>query len=89
MTALKILIAAMTVLIILGVGLVSWRVFTMATEPGGALGQISLALPENCTIASATISGDSLVIRAAGGGDCESVRVIDLKRGAITATITR
>lgn len=60
------------------------------STPGGGMpvpagfGTAALSLPAGCQIASATASGDRLVIVASGAGDaCRLVLVTDLRSGRL------
>jgi len=56
---------------------------TAATTPAG-FGAMSLPMPSGCQVASATASGDRLIIVTSGPGDaCRLLLVVDLKTGKL------
>ena len=57
---------------------------------GGALGEVSLAIPDGCVIADSGIEADRLVLRLDGQVDrgCQQVILIDLESGRVTGRVT-
>ena len=57
---------------------------------GGALGEVSLAIPDGCVIADSGIEAGRLVLRLDGQVDrgCQQVILIDLESGRVTGRVT-
>ncbi len=89
MTALKVLVGAMTVLILLGLGAVIWRSFELVSgrAAGRNFGAVSLGLAAGCRIVEARPEGARLIVRAGEGGSCERVYILDIVTGAVLGTV--
>ncbi|MCZ6764633.1 MAG: DUF6476 family protein [Alphaproteobacteria bacterium] len=88
MAFLKILIGIMTVLIVVGLIAVVWRLATLGSDDAGRLAErISLGLGPDCVIATVTSNNDLATMTVTGPGDCNAVFVVDLASGTIVSTI--
>jgi hypothetical protein len=97
--ALKTVVIALGVLIVIGTGIVIVTIgnrlsggaapsgdgvaVAVAAAPG-AFGTVALPLPARCRVATATPSGERLVLQLAGNSDeCRQILVIDLRSGQL------
>lgn len=89
MTALKLLVAVMGVLIVLGLGAVAWRGYDLLSrgEAPRDFGDVRLGLPDGCRIIEARPDGGRLIVQAGEGGGCERVYILDLATGELMGTI--
>jgi hypothetical protein len=105
MQALKALVIFMAVLIVAGMALLVYGLVTRTGAPestgggmgaGGLLGagsggpaSLDLPVPDGCTIASAELSGERLVVRLDGLAerDCQQVLVVDLAGGRLVGRL--
>lgn len=94
---LKIAVIAMGVLIFILLGVVVWRIGTLAEDgddPAQALAadpaaDVALGLAPGCRIAAATADAGRLVIHASGPSRaCDAVYLFDLETGARITAIT-
>lgn len=89
MKAVKIIVAVMSVLIVIGLGLVGYGVMgTMSPEKplaerGQAFGPVALDQPEGSRIRSMTAADGRLLLHIEGGGQPERVVVVDMAGGAV------
>jgi hypothetical protein len=62
---------------------------TTAAEPAKTgLGDVSVSLPQGCSIVDMRPDGQRLFLRIGPSGPCERVVVIDLDSGAVMGTVT-
>ena len=87
MTALKTAIAVMTLLIVVGIGLVIWRIATPGPGDARPLAEIGLGLGPNCTIDSATSDKNRLTVVVGGHETCAGIYLVDLATGEIVSIV--
>jgi hypothetical protein len=89
MLALKIVVGAMTVLLIAGFGaLIGGLAMQAKNRPAEAgFANAELTLPKDARIVETTQSGERLVLRAAQPDGRESLYVIDLGSGRLVGTV--
>ncbi len=89
MPALKLLVAAMGVLIVLGLGAVAWRSYDLLSggDKPRDFGDVRLGLPAGCRIIEARPDGGRLIVQAGEGGGCERVYILDIATGEVLGTI--
>lgn len=104
MGALKGLVLTMGLLIVVAMGALAYGLYHKASNPdfrlfgGGAdkpagFGEVRLAAPSGCVIASSDVEGGRLFVRfgAAAGGEtkpgCERIVVIDVASGATVGVV--
>lgn len=81
MAALKVLVVAMGVLIVLGVGAIVYGIATRLDLSKAAAFDGRVELPQGSRILDMTASGDRLVLRVAVPDGGERLIVVDLARG--------
>ena len=95
MTGLKILIAAMTVLLVGGFGMLAGGLVMQAKRPdagtagaaAGGFGAAELTLPPGARVVETTASGDRVVLRVALPDGEERLHVLDIASGRVVGTI--
>ena len=87
MRVLKLLIGVMTVLIVIGLILISWRIATLGGGPVGETIARTLDVAPGCDIAAASTSDGLTTIVVNGTAGCNAVYVIELATGEIRARI--
>ena len=88
MTALKTIVAVMTVLLIAGFGVLVGGLIMQAkrVEPLG-FGAAELRLPAGAKVLDTTVSGDRLVVRVGLEDGGQQVHVVDIHSGRVLGTI--
>ncbi|MDP6805971.1 MAG: hypothetical protein QF902_11685 [Rhodospirillales bacterium] len=99
MRALKALVIGMGILIVVGMALIAYGLYSKATDPGfapfstdddptPAFGEASITLPSGCTIVEVQPDGARLYLRIGPPiNDCERVIVLDALSGEILGTV--
>jgi Family of unknown function (DUF6476) len=90
MQALKIIVIAMGVLILIGVTVVIVAVATRMKggSSGGSFAPASLVLPKGCRVVEMTTAGARLALRLGDGADCQLVLLVDPDSGRETGRIS-
>ena len=99
MRALKALVIGMGLLIVAGMALIAYGLYSKATDPGFSLfstgcgptqafDEASITLPSGCIIVEVQPDGDRLYLRIGPPiNECERVIVLDTHTGKILGTI--
>ena len=90
MQALKIIVIAMGVLILIGVTVVIVAVATRmkGSSPGRSFEPASLVLPKGCRVVEMTTAGARVALRLGDGPDCQLILLIDPDSGRETGRIS-
>jgi hypothetical protein len=96
MAALKGLVAFMGVLLLAGLGLLGWGMWSKAHKVGGApatvagesggFGTVEVPLPAGARVEQTLVAGDRVVLRVAGGGGPERLVVLDPGQGRVVGS---
>jgi len=88
MAVLKLLVAVMSVLIVLGLSAVAWRSYDLisAGETPRDFGDVRLNLPAGCSINEARPEGKRLIVQACEAAN-QRIYIIDLATGELMGTI--
>jgi|DewCreStandDraft_4_1066084.scaffolds.fasta_scaffold278214_2 hypothetical protein len=87
MTGLKILVGAMTVLLIAGFGVLAGGLIMQAKRAGPGFGTADLVLPAGARLAETTVQGERMVLRVAMPDGEERLYVFDIANGRAIGTI--
>lgn len=95
MKAIKALVAFMTLLIVVGLGVLAWGLSRQADKVGAAsprpaavsdgFGSVAVALPAGARIEQVMAAGDRVVLRVTGAGDDRFV-VLDPQSGRVAGS---
>jgi Family of unknown function (DUF6476) len=90
MQALKIIVIAMGVLILVGVTVVIVAVATRmkGSSPGRSFEPASLVLPKGCRVVEMTTAGARLALRLGDGSECQLIVLVDPDSGRETGRIS-
>jgi hypothetical protein len=90
MQALKIIVIALGVLILVGVTVVIVAVATRMKggSPGRSFEPASLVLPKGCRVVEMTTAGPRLALRLGDGSDCQLILLVDPDSGRETGRIS-
>lgn len=86
MQALRVLVVVMGVMIVAGIAVLGVTLAGRLTAAPGAAGPVALDQPDGTRIASASASGDRVVLQLQGGGP-DRVVVVDLRTGAVIGRV--
>lgn len=87
MRLIKIAISIMSVLIVIGLIAVVWRIASLGGGPEAVASSIALGLGPDCTIASAAIENRRATVTVAGAPSCAGIYLVDLSTGEILTII--
>ena len=87
MTALKTIVAVMTVMLVAGFGVLVGGLVMQAKRVETRYGEAELRLPAGAKVVETTANGDRLVLRVALPGGDEQLDVLDVGTGRLIGTI--
>jgi hypothetical protein len=86
LAALKVAVAVMSVLIVVGVVVLAVTVARRLSGPRAVAGPLALDEPAGTALEGVALAGDRMAVRLRGGGP-DRVVVIDLRDGRVAARV--